>query len=341
MRPRPTSSQATLPLPRPGGGIAVISERESLGDGFYKLHLLRALRRAYPAEAIDWYVSEGPSPYGGIMAPIVASHLRQVVPHAGFRRPWPEAMARLRSLPPYSLVIDNRTNNAVVMATRLLLRAHLYQAPTPGYLFCSRRPGGGRPLHKLARLMKLLEAVTAAPADGAGAIDLPPAAVATAARLLPPGPRYVGLVPGASGPERCWPLERYIELAGRIAGQGAVPAFVLGPVEQKLLAPLRQAVPRALFPGCGATETLKDVELSLALGRRLAAAVSNDTGTGHLLAAAGTPLLSLFGPTDPRVWRPVGAQTAVIWARDHGGPEMARIPIGAVTAALQELMRQG
>lgn len=326
------------PLPRPGGGIAVISERESLGDGFYKLHLLRAVRRAYPAEAIDWYVSEGPSPYGGIMAPIVAPHLRKVVPFAGFRRPWREAMRRLRALPAYSLVIDNRTNNAVVMATRLLLRAHLYQAPTPGYLFCSRRPGGTRPQHKLARLMRLLEAVTAAPADGAGEIALPPAVMEAAARLLPAGPRYVGLVPGASGPERCWPLARYVELAGWIEAQGGLAAFVLGPVEQKLLAPLRQALPRALFPGCGESETLGDVQLSLALGRRMAAAVSNDTGTGHLLGAAGTRLLSLFGPTDPRVWRPIGRETAVVWARDFGGPEMARIPIEAVTQALQRLM---
>lgn len=327
------------PLPRPGGGIAVVSERESLGDGFYKLHLLRALRRAYPAEAIDWYVSEGPSPYGGIMAPIVAQDLRKVVPFAGFRRPWGEAMRRLRALPAYSLVIDNRTNNAVVMATRLLLRADLYQAPTPGYLFCSRRPGGMRPQHKLARLMKLLEAVTEAPVDGAGEIELPPAVMETAAQLLPDGARTVGLVPGASGPERCWPLDRYIALAGWIEAQGARPAFILGPVEQKLLAPLRQALPGALFPGCSESDTLRDVQLSLALGRRMAAAVSNDTGTGHLLGAAGTRLLSLFGPTDPRVWRPIGADTAVVWARDFGGPEMERIPIAAVTEALGKLMR--
>jgi len=89
-----------------------------------------------------------------------------------------------------------------------------------------------------------------------------------------------------------------------------------------------------------ARETIKEVELSLALGRRMAAAVSNDTGTGHLLGAAGTPLLSLFGPTDPRVWRPVAARSAVIWARDHGGPEMTRIPFATVTEALQGLMRQ-
>jgi ADP-heptose:LPS heptosyltransferase len=336
----PVRSAEPRPLPYPGQGIAVISERESLGDGFYKLHLLRALKRAYPAEAIDWYVSEGPTPYAGPMAKIVAGYVAKVVPFAGFRRPRWQAIGRLRALPAYSLAIDNRTNNAVVMGTRLLLRAHLYQAPTPGYIFCSRRPGGIRPRHKLARLMKLLEAVTACPVDGDGEIPLAPDFVERAQRLLPEGPRYVGLVPGASGPERCWPVERYIELARWIRAQGARPVFILGPVEQALLERLRQALPDALFPGSAEGETLREVELSLAVGRRLAAAVSNDTGTGHLLAAAGAPLLSVFGPTDPRIWRPVARRFEIVWAREHGGREMERIPLAAVTAALERLMGQ-
>jgi ADP-heptose:LPS heptosyltransferase len=338
MRPQP--NPPPRPLPRPGGGIAVISERESLGDGFYKLYLLRALRRAYPAEAIDWYVSEGPAPYAGVLARIAGPDLRKVVSFAGFRRPWGEAIGRLRSLPRYSLVIDNRTNNAVVMATWLLLKVDLYQAPTPGYLFCSRRPEGSRPRHRLIRLLKLLEGVTGAPVDGAGEIELEPAAMESAAKLLPPGSRYVGLAPGSSRPERCWPLEHYIELAGWIAAQGARPVFILGPIEQKMLTPLRQALPQALFPGCSETETLKDAELSLALGRRMSAAVAHDTGTAHLLGAAGTSLLTLFGPSDPRAWQPMAVHSRVLWARDFGGPEIGRIPLAAVTAVLQELMRQ-
>ncbi len=105
------------PLPQPGRGIAVISERESLGDGFYKLTLLRALRRAYPGEKITWIVSEGDSPYRTIMAGIVAPLVDEVIVHAKLRRPWREAVRRLRALPRFGLAIDNRTNNGVVAAT--------------------------------------------------------------------------------------------------------------------------------------------------------------------------------------------------------------------------------
>ncbi len=36
--------------------------------------------------------------------------------------------------------------------------------------------------------------------------------------------------------------------------------------------------------------------------------VGNDSGITHLAAAVGTPVVALFGPTDPRVWAPRGAR---------------------------------
>jgi ADP-heptose:LPS heptosyltransferase len=123
-----------------------------------------------------------------------------------------------------------------------------------------------------------------------------------------------------------------------MAEQGWRPVILLGPMERHMLAPLRQALPGALFPGCSDSEMLSDIDLWLALGHRLSAAVSNDTGTGHLLAETGLPLLSLFGPTDPRAWAPVTRRGRVIWSRDFGGPEMRRIPLAEVQAALAGLM---
>ena len=326
------------PLPHPGRGIVVISERESLGDGFYKLHLLRALRRAYPDEKITWIVSEGDSPYRTLMAPIVAPLVDRLIVRAGLRRPWLTALGRLRALPRFGLAIDHRSNNAVIAATRLLLPADIYQAATPGYLFCRYRPRGSRPRHKLARLMALLEAATGCPVDGSGEIDLPGATIAAAAALLPEGSRYVGMAPGATSAVRCWPLDNYIALARWIAAQGWRPVFLLGPFERDMLPRLRQALPEALFPGCNESEPLASVELSLAVSRRLSAAVGHDTGASHLMAAAGTPLITLFGPSDSRIWAPNALRAVIIQSRNHGGPEIARIPLSAVTAAIAELM---
>jgi ADP-heptose:LPS heptosyltransferase len=326
------------PLPHPGRGIAIISERESLGDGFYKLHLLRALRRAYPGEKITWIVSESDSPYRTIMAGIAAPLVDELIVNAKLRGRYFASRRRLAALPPFGLVIDNRSNNAVIAATRLLMSADVYQAATPGYLFCSYRPRGARPRHKLARLLALLEAASGCRAEGAGDIELPAGVRNRAAELLPQGPRYVAIAPGASGPPRYWPLERQIALAGWITERGLQPVVLLGPMERAMYQPLRQALPQALFPGCSGDTMLSDIDLWLALAGRLSAAVSNDTGTGHLLGAANIPLLSLFGPTDPRVWRPVTAKGQVIWARDYGGPEMSRIPLEDVKKTLAALL---
>ena len=326
------------PLPRPGLGIAVISSRESLGDGFFKLYLLRALKRAYPDETITWIVSDSDSPYRGALARIAAPYLHRIIVQAGLRRPLREAIRRIRVLGPFTLVIDCRSN-LVVPLTRLLLRADLYQAASAAYLFCSRRPIGPRPPHKLTRLLALLEAVTGCPVDGNGDIPLPREATDQAAAFMPEGTRYVGLAPGASRPSRIWPLENYVALARWILDQGWRPVFLLGPLERPVLATLRAALPEALYPGCPETGPSGDVEISLAVSLRLAAAVGHDTGTSHLMAAAGTPLVTLFGPSNPRIWAPRATRAVILRARDFGGRQIRRIPLAAVQAAVSELMR--
>jgi ADP-heptose:LPS heptosyltransferase len=333
------SAQAKArPLPHPGRGIAVISERESLGDGFYKLHLLRALRRAYPGEKITWIVSESDSPYRTIMAGIAAPLIDELIVNAQLRGRYFASRRRLAALPPFGLVIDNRSNNAVVAATRLLLRADVYQAATPGFLFCSYRPRGGRPRHKLARLLALLEAASGCPAEGAGDIELPDRVRRQAAELLPEGPRYIGMAPGATADWRRWPLENYIALSHWIAAHGWQPVFLLGPIERQALPVLRRALPEALFPGCSESEPQASVELSLALSRRFSAAVGHDTGSSHLMAEAGTPLVTLFGRSNSDVWAPAARRQILVQARDHGGRDIALIPLQAVTEALQKLL---
>jgi ADP-heptose:LPS heptosyltransferase len=40
--------------------------------------------------------------------------------------------------------------------------------------------------------------------------------------------------------------------------------------------------------------------------------LGNDSGPSHLAALLGTPVVVLFGPSDARVWRPVGAGVRVL-----------------------------
>ena len=40
--------------------------------------------------------------------------------------------------------------------------------------------------------------------------------------------------------------------------------------------------------------------------------IGNDSGITHLAAAVGTPVVAIFGPTDPTVWAPRGERVSVL-----------------------------
>jgi ADP-heptose:LPS heptosyltransferase len=48
--------------------------------------------------------------------------------------------------------------------------------------------------------------------------------------------------------------------------------------------------------------------------------IGNDSGVSHLAAAAGLPTVTIFGPTDEKVWSPRGAKTFVVSRRVHCSP---------------------
>jgi ADP-heptose:LPS heptosyltransferase len=117
--------------------------------------------------------------------------------------------------------------------------------------------------------------------------------------------------------------------------------FLIGPQERELVDALRERVPSALFPEADPIDPAlqrRPLELAMAIGRRLAAAVANDSGIGHLLGILGTPLVSLFGPTDPARWRPYTSAGVLIRAQDFGGEAMDAIPVDPVFAAVNQLI---
>ena len=139
------------------------------------------------------------------------------------------------------------------------------------------------------------------------------------------GPAPVLLHPGSGGPRKCWPPSSYAALAERLQRQGAQVLLVLGPVEAERPAP---PAPCPVLRPPGAIELASLLE-------RASLFVGNDSGPGHLAAALGRPTLSLFGPTDPQVWRPLGPCCRVLRAPDG---QMAALPVDAVLEAAEAML---
>lgn len=106
---------------------------------------------------------------------------------------------------------------------------------------------------------------------------------------------YVVLSPGGGWSSKCWPPERYGELCRGIRASLGLRCIVnYGPGEEGLLSAVKAA--------SGDSDPLTchgPVGALMALVRNSRCVVGGDTGPLHLAVALGTPVVALFGPTDP------------------------------------------
>lgn len=105
---------------------------------------------------------------------------------------------------------------------------------------------------------------------------------------------FVVIHPFSGSPRKNWPLENFRALAGQLA-QASPVYWCRGPEDPPLP---------------GAIEIADLYELACWLAKA-SLYVGNDSGVTHLAAAVGTPVLALFGPTDPEVWAPRGPQVQI------------------------------
>ncbi len=322
--------------------ILVYSGLELIGDGVMKLPFLRALRQRWPEARMTWLAGKGRTVYAHELAPLTETIIDEIIEAAGIgsratellRRPLPERR--------FDLVIDTQRR---VLTTLILrrLRSRCFVSGAANFLLSDRRPPRGyqRPPRLIDQLLDLVFVAggTRIAPDFDLALGAPWRDAAAAA--LPPGPVYIGLAPGAGGAEKRWPRERFVALAEAQARRARSIALLLGPAEHDWIVGLREALPTALFP-------LQDPRFdaaiaasplfTMAVGQRLAVAVANDSGTGHLLAASGCPLVSLFGPSPAAKFAPAARRLVLIDAQRFGGDEMTDIPLGAVSDAVERCL---
>ena len=328
----------------PPNSVMVYVGLDRVGDGLLKLPFVRGLRAAYGDARITWVAGKETSVYAGVMAPLVAGLLDEVIEHGGIGLHPSELLGRPLGGRRFDLVIDTQR---IFWASLSLWRVphKTFISPAARFFLSSAKPPPGYrfPKSMQRQMLDLLEIVAGRPFPSPARLDLDLDAGlhAEAARLLPAGPVYVGLAPGSGGPPKCWPLENFIALAHAQGERGRAPVFLLGPQEVAWVAELRDAVPEALFPlqadGVEAAHGFSPL-FTMALAKRLALAVSNDSGVNHMLAIAGAPLVSLYGVTTPDKFPPMGEGISFLHAGDFGGREMKFIPVDAVIDAANAVL---
>lgn len=125
---------------------------------------------------------------------------------------------------------------------------------------------------------------------------------------------YVVLVPGCAPehPQKRWPAAQYGRLASMIASWGYQPVILGTKAEAQIAAQITAACPKAL--DLTGQTTLAQV---VALGRSASAAIGNDTGPLHMIAATGCPVTALFSGFSNRVRHaPQGESVQIVQQED-------------------------
>ncbi|NLV92763.1 MAG: glycosyltransferase family 9 protein [Firmicutes bacterium] len=132
-----------------------------------------------------------------------------------------------------------------------------------------------------------------------------------------PNSPYIVMASGTSWQSKCWPVESYGELVNRILSEYDVQIVLIGsggdtPMAQGILS-------RTEGPVYDLTGKLTLKELAH-IHRQSRLFIGGDTGPMHLAVAVGTPVVALFGPTDPRKYGPYGPEHIVVRTEVDCGP---------------------
>lgn len=316
---------------------------DCLGDAMFKLPAIADLRRLFPGFYIIWVAGRERSMYHGALWPLVSEYLDEVHDCAGIGASWRELLGPAPlAQQHFDIIIDTQTSIRPTLCLRRI-RHGLFVSAAANYLFSDRRPA--RKEKKIISVQRqLLDLFSLASGKRAAPVystSCPEAFHKAAGQLLPPGQAYGGLAPGAGGRHKCWPLTNFIALSRLMRELGLTPVFLLGPDELSWHEKIHKEIPDALFPEQdAATRGLPGGPLlTLALAQRLQVALANDSGAGHILAAARRPLVSLFGPTNPDRFAETADNRVIIRSRQFGGPELKNIPVDYVVDAIRGLLQ--
>jgi heptosyltransferase-2 len=140
---------------------------------------------------------------------------------------------------------------------------------------------------------------------------------------IPDGRLLIGMNPGATyGLAKCWHPARFGQLGKKLSWEHKATFLLFG---TKAEAPIVKEILDHMGPA-GIDLTGKTQLLQLAaLLERCGLLVTNDTGTMHVATAVGTPVVAVFGSTDPVTTGPWGEGHTVVRREVPCSPCLKRV----------------
>ncbi len=336
----------------------LIVRPSALGDVARTVPALVSLRTAYPEARIDWLVA---APFADAvrhhpMLDGVVAFKRDRLGRFGWTPSGTrEGLALRRALRDgrYDAVYDLQglaRSGLFTWLTGAPRRVGYANAREGGWLGYTHRHAVAPSLHAVDRMLGLLEA------DGLAVerdlrLYVSDADAAWAAQHV--APPYACVAPTAAWLCKCWPLEDYTDIARRLLQRLPRVVILATPSERGYVQPMIDTLLRELPPGdahrlaCPRTS----VGQMMALLARAVLLVCNDSAPLHLAGGLATPVVSVFGPTDPalvgpyphvpddpRVVTPPGGRPEGSYRDQDDQTLIATVPVETVWERVQALL---
>jgi heptosyltransferase-3 len=125
--------------------------------------------------------------------------------------------------------------------------------------------------------------------------------------------KLIVIQPGSGGLHKRCHLDNFLAIARHLTSKNIEAIFLLGPAELEQLSNATLAVLLHKIEAVGA-KCLTDLSLTQVLELLSCADVflGNDSGITHLAAAMGVKTIAIFGPTDPKIYSPIGPAVTVL-----------------------------
>lgn len=298
MSDRPHSDPGSSPTDR--RPRVLIVKLSALGDLVHAMPVARALKADLQAE-IDWITQDE---YVDLVA--CFDDVDRVIgfPRRRFVRHHRRFLRELRTRS-YDLIIDLQGLFKSGVVTRL---ARGTRRIGPSYhrecarLFYSEVPGpADRSRHAVEQAADVIRYLGLKPARRACPMSLP--------HYNPVGDRpHVAIVPCSRWSTKNWPVERFADVARQVMKRTGGTVYVVGGPDDA------EACSRIAEQSSGAVNLCSRTTIAETAGvlRAMDLVISVDTGPMHVAAAAGTPVLAIFGATDPLRTGPHGDRHDVL-----------------------------
>ena len=278
------------------------------GDAVLMTPALRAIRDFYPPCQLHLLVPEEIAPLF-LHLPWIA-RVWPMPRKRGSARPgtaWP-ILHSLRG-EKFDCSVDFAGNDRGAITSLMIgAKERLGRAESGGFwgrkwCYTDRIPRDPQFLHESAQIAQLLSGWNIPLPQNLEAEIRADPALADAAKKLLPSDKTVICHVASSQPKKEWPLVHWVKLYQLAASHGCSIAFTTarGNREESLMVELKRLAPSApILP------LISELPLFLAVLKRASVFVSGDTGPLHFAAGLGVPTISLFGPSSPANWAPIG-----------------------------------